>query len=90
MEELYSLDDESLGRLHPIYGLVFLFKWQKPPADAPVAVKTEDPTIFFANQVSRAAAPPAPSAGTSCFTQLTRRGRRRSVRWSTTPVQRRR
>lgn len=51
LEELYSLDDESLGALQPIYGLIFLFKWQKPEADAEPPTISEDPTIFFANQV---------------------------------------
>ena len=51
VEELYSLDDDSLAAIKPIYGLVFLFKWQEAPEDAASPVISEDPGIFFANQV---------------------------------------
>jgi hypothetical protein len=35
----------------PIYGLIFLFKWQKEEDGRPVAADYEDKGVFFASQV---------------------------------------
>lgn len=48
-EELYVLDDESLNAIKPIYGLVFLFKYQDEGKRE--TLKDFDPTLFFAKQV---------------------------------------
>ncbi|ORE07573.1 ubiquitinyl hydrolase [Rhizopus microsporus var. microsporus] len=53
VEEIWSLDEGTMGELKPVYGLIFLFKWQNnrnhqndlPPPDI-----TAD-HVFFANQV---------------------------------------
>ena len=51
VEEIYSLDDqEFLNTLKPIYGLIFLFKWQKSPEKRP-CLDYYDNELFFANQV---------------------------------------
>ncbi|KAK9829792.1 hypothetical protein WJX72_007938 [[Myrmecia] bisecta] len=51
VEELWSLDEASLETLRPIYGLIFLFKWQKDDEPA-VAVQPEAADhIFFAQQI---------------------------------------
>lgn len=49
VDELYDLEAKSLEDLKPVYGLIFLFKWQKE-TDAR-EVMTEYPGVFFANQV---------------------------------------
>eukprot|EP01047_Picozoa_sp_COSAG01_P009585 COSAG01_NODE_395_length_17610_cov_20.238764_16_plen_197_part_00 len=51
LEELYALDDDSLSSLMPIHGLIFLFKWQKPAEGAAPPTISEDPTVYFAQQV---------------------------------------
>ena len=35
----------------PIYGLIFLFKWQKEEDSRPIAADYEDKGVFFASQV---------------------------------------
>jgi ubiquitin carboxyl-terminal hydrolase L5 len=62
LEELYSLDDDSLARLqkstNKVYGLIFLFKWVGATQQAHAAKKTpvQDDDIpsnlFFAHQVT--------------------------------------
>lgn len=56
MEELYSLDADSLKSLKPVHGLIFLFRWTpEAGADARPAVATEaefPPGLFFARQVA--------------------------------------
>ena len=56
VEELYDLDLNHLLSLQPIYGLIFLFKWEKDdqPLPADGRLLLSDPTqsshIFFARQ----------------------------------------
>ncbi|KAL0074801.1 ubiquitin carboxyl-terminal hydrolase [Phycomyces blakesleeanus] len=53
VEEIYSLDESTMEELKPVYGLIFLFKWQKAEAVPSLAHSDNSPTdhIFFANQV---------------------------------------
>lgn len=50
VEELYSLDAESMQGLGTVHGLVFLFKWQNQKDDRPTATGYED-YLFFAQQM---------------------------------------
>eukprot|EP00112_Aurelia_sp_Birch-Aquarium-sp1_P006748 Seg1738.16 transcript_id=Seg1738.16/GoldUCD/mRNA.D3Y31 product="Ubiquitin carboxyl-terminal hydrolase isozyme L5" protein_id=Seg1738.16/GoldUCD/D3Y31 len=52
MEELWSLDEQTLDLLRPVHGLIFLFKWR--PGDEPEGSVVKDSrldTMFFAKQV---------------------------------------
>ena len=49
VEELYSIDAESMASLGKVHGLVFLFKWQQQKDDRPVAAEHGD--LFFAQQM---------------------------------------
>lgn len=58
LEELWSLDEETLQALKDsgdIYGLIFLFQWQKGSSTVPKPCLKEDQTpegLFFAHQVT--------------------------------------
>src|SRR6202012_5849252 len=56
VEELYDLDLDSLLSLHPVYGLIFLFKWES--GDVPDVVEGREllsadshEHLFFARQM---------------------------------------
>lgn len=55
VDDLYSLDPDSLASLQPLHALIFLFKWVPASSDsaAPPRAGTDDPEFpgFFAHQV---------------------------------------
>ncbi|GJJ75567.1 ubiquitin carboxyl-terminal hydrolase L5 [Entomortierella parvispora] len=54
VEEIYSIDRETLEDLKPVHGLIFLFKWQgrDPAASGKLApIEYDNPDVFFAQQV---------------------------------------
>lgn len=52
VEELYGLNEQNFHNLHPIYGLIFLFKWQQED-DTKANIVRDDrlERLFFAKQV---------------------------------------
>ncbi|KAF9434374.1 hypothetical protein BGZ76_008115 [Entomortierella beljakovae] len=55
VEEIYSIDKETLTDLKPVHGLIFLFKWEgRNPANAPgsqAPIEFDSESVFFAQQV---------------------------------------
>ncbi|KAJ2851557.1 hypothetical protein IWW36_001041 [Coemansia brasiliensis] len=54
VEELYSLDAETLSAMEPVYGLIFLFKWQPGhgnPASQAQETPGDGPNVYFAQQI---------------------------------------
>jgi len=50
VEELYSLDADTMSGLGTVHGLIFLFKWRSEKDDRPVAADYQD-YLFFAQQM---------------------------------------
>ncbi len=48
--EVFSLDDLLIPPPLPVYGLVFLFQWQRTPDTRPIADPASLPDLFFAHQ----------------------------------------
>ncbi|KDO23375.1 hypothetical protein SPRG_11467 [Saprolegnia parasitica CBS 223.65] len=52
VEELYSLDQSEFQQLAPVFGLIFLFKWEpNHRAESAPSVGQVHPDLFFAKQV---------------------------------------
>ncbi|KAK3829190.1 MAG: ubiquitin carboxyl-terminal hydrolase [Benniella sp.] len=55
VEEIYSIDRDTLEDLKPVHGLIFLFKWEgRNPANAPgsqAPIEYDNQQVFFAQQV---------------------------------------
>lgn len=52
VEELYGLSEQNFQNMHPIYGLIFLFKWQKADdSKADIVRDSRLERLFFAKQV---------------------------------------
>lgn len=52
VEELYGLSEQNFQNMHPIYGLIFLFKWQKADdSKADIVRDSRLERLFFARQV---------------------------------------
>ncbi|KAI0633291.1 ubiquitin-specific protease [Trametes polyzona] len=53
VDDLYSLDPESLAELQPLHALIFLFKWVENQSSVPSSGGQYDPEFpgFFAHQV---------------------------------------
>lgn len=51
VDELYDLEPSTIGAMSPVYGLVFLFKWQKDTSNTRPVLEDGMPGVFFAKQV---------------------------------------
>lgn len=51
VDELYGLETETIAALKPVYGLIFLFKWQKDDSDKRAVLADGESNVFFAKQV---------------------------------------
>lgn len=52
VEELYGLSEQNFENLHPIYGMIFLFKWQKADdSKADIVRDSRLERLFFAKQM---------------------------------------
>lgn len=56
VEELYDLEQEHLDRIKPVFGLIFLFKYQQSPLDAATQTLIRDDhplseEVYFARQM---------------------------------------
>uniref|UniRef100_A0A1J3HX38 Ubiquitin carboxyl-terminal hydrolase n=1 Tax=Noccaea caerulescens TaxID=107243 RepID=A0A1J3HX38_NOCCA len=51
VEELYSLDMNSLDEIRPVYGLILLYKWRPEEKENRVVITEPNPNFFFASQI---------------------------------------
>jgi ubiquitin carboxyl-terminal hydrolase L5 len=52
VEEIWSLDEETIARLSPVHGIIFLFKWRSgEEPDGSIVRDSRLDDIFFAKQV---------------------------------------